>query len=37
MRCLLLWRSVFVVDESEVALITRFGQIQPADYGPELT
>ncbi len=31
---MLLWRSVFVVDESEVALITRFGQIQPATYGP---
>jgi modulator of FtsH protease HflC len=30
----LLWRSAFVVDEGEVALITRFGQIQPGDYGP---
>ena len=30
----LLWRSAFVVDEGEVALITRFGQILPGDYGP---
>jgi len=29
----LLWRSVFVVDETEVALLTRFGQLQPTDYG----
>jgi len=30
---LLLWRSVFIVDEAEVALLTRFGQLQPTDYG----
>jgi modulator of FtsH protease HflC len=30
----LLWRSVFVVDEGEVALVTRFAHIQPGDYGP---
>ncbi|HEY5019898.1 MAG TPA: protease modulator HflC [Steroidobacteraceae bacterium] len=30
----LLWRSVFVVDEGEAALVTRFGQVQPADYAP---
>jgi membrane protease subunit HflC len=30
----LLWRSLFVVDEGEVALVTRLGQIQPGDYGP---
>jgi membrane protease subunit HflC len=33
---LLLWRSVFVVDESEVALATRFGQVHGAPYGPGL-
>jgi modulator of FtsH protease HflC len=30
----LLWRSVFVVDEGTVALLTRFGQLQPAEYFP---
>jgi membrane protease subunit HflC len=29
----MLWRSVFVVDETEVALLTRFGQLQPGEYG----
>ena len=29
----LLWRSVFVVDETEVALLTRFGRLEPSDYG----
>jgi membrane protease subunit HflC len=29
----LLWRSVFFVDETEVALLTRFGQLQPTSYG----
>jgi len=33
---LLLWRSVFVVDESEVALATHFGQVHGAPYGPGL-
>ena len=33
---LLLWRSVFVVDESEVALTTRFGQVHGAAYAPGL-
>jgi membrane protease subunit HflC len=28
-----LWRSVFVVDQSEVALLTRFGQLEPTGYG----
>jgi membrane protease subunit HflC len=27
-----LWRSVFAVDENEAALLTRFGQVQPGDY-----
>jgi membrane protease subunit HflC len=30
----LLWRSAFVVDETEVALLSRFGQLQPGEYGP---
>jgi membrane protease subunit HflC len=30
----LLLRSVFVVDESEAAVITRFGQVQPGDFAP---
>jgi modulator of FtsH protease HflC len=33
---LLLWRSVFMVDEGEVALGTRFGQLDGAQYGPGL-
>jgi len=33
---LLLWRSVFIVDEGEVALATRFGQLHGAQYGPGL-
>jgi membrane protease subunit HflC len=33
---LLLWRTVFVLDESEVALLTRFGQAEPADFGAGL-
>jgi membrane protease subunit HflC len=32
----LAWRSVFDVDESEVALLARFGQVQPGQYGPGL-
>ncbi len=32
----LAWRSVFDVDETEVALLSRFGQIQPGQYGPGL-
>jgi membrane protease subunit HflC len=31
-----LWRSVFAVDETEVALLARFGQVQPGQYGPGL-
>jgi membrane protease subunit HflC len=31
---LLLWRVLFVVDEGAVALLTRFGQMQPGEYGP---
>ncbi|HEY2419578.1 MAG TPA: protease modulator HflC [Steroidobacteraceae bacterium] len=30
----LLWRSVFAVNEGEAALITRFGVVQPGDYAP---
>jgi modulator of FtsH protease HflC len=30
----LLWRSVFTVDQGEVALVTRLSRIQPGDYGP---
>jgi modulator of FtsH protease HflC len=30
----LLWRSVFTVDQGEVALLTRFAHIQSGDYGP---
>jgi membrane protease subunit HflC len=30
----LLWRSLFVVDQGTVALLTRFGQLQSAQYGP---
>ena len=33
---LLLWRSVFSVDEGQWALRTRFGQIEQADYAPGL-
>jgi membrane protease subunit HflC len=33
LAAVLLWRSVFIVDETEVALLTRFGQLQPTDYG----
>jgi modulator of FtsH protease HflC len=33
---LLLWRSVFIVDEDEVALTTRFGRVEGAQYGPGL-
>jgi membrane protease subunit HflC len=29
----LLWRSVFVVDQSEVVLLTRFGRLEPTQYG----
>src|SRR5579871_5194866 len=29
-------RSVFVVDQSQSALCTRFGQIEPTEYGPGL-
>jgi membrane protease subunit HflC len=32
----LLWRTVFMLDESEVALLTRFGQVQTTDFGPGL-
>jgi membrane protease subunit HflC len=32
----LLWRSVFIVDETEIALLSRFGQVQPGQYGPGL-
>jgi membrane protease subunit HflC len=32
----LLWRSVFNVDETEVALLNRFGQVQSGSYGPGL-
>ncbi len=32
----LLWRSAFTVDETEVALLSRFGQLQPGQYGPGL-
>jgi len=32
LAALLLWRSVFIVDESEVALLTRFGQLLPTAY-----
>ncbi len=31
---LLLWRSVFMVEENQVALISHFGQIRPGSYGP---
>ena len=30
----LLWRSLFMVDQGTVALLTRFGQPQSAQYGP---
>jgi membrane protease subunit HflC len=30
----LLWRSVFVVEQDELALVTRFGHIQSGDVGP---
>ena len=30
----LLWRSVFAVNEGEAALVTRFGQVQPGEYAP---
>ena len=33
---LLLWRSVFILDEGEVALRTRFGQADGMQYGPGL-
>jgi membrane protease subunit HflC len=32
----MLWRSMFAIDESEVALLTRFGQVQAAELGPGL-
>ena len=32
----LLWRSAFTVDETEVALLSRFGQVQPGQYGAGL-
>jgi modulator of FtsH protease HflC len=32
----LVWRSVFNVDETEIALLNRFGQAQPEQYGPGL-
>jgi modulator of FtsH protease HflC len=32
----LLWRSAFIVDQTEVALLSRFGQLQPGQYGPGL-
>ncbi len=32
----LLSRTVFAINESEVALLTRFGQVQPAELGPGL-
>ncbi|HXN09755.1 MAG TPA: protease modulator HflC [Steroidobacteraceae bacterium] len=32
----LAWRSVFDVDETEVALLSRFGQVQPGQYAPGL-
>jgi membrane protease subunit HflC len=32
----LAWRSVFDVDETEVALLSRFNQVQPAQYAPGL-
>jgi membrane protease subunit HflC len=33
---LLLWRSVFIVNEGELALGTRFGRVDGAQYGPGL-
>jgi modulator of FtsH protease HflC len=33
---LLLWRSVFIVNEGELALNTRFGRVDGAQYGPGL-
>ena len=33
---LLLWRSVFIVSEGELALGTRFGRVDGAQYGPGL-
>jgi membrane protease subunit HflC len=33
---LLLWRSVFIVNEGELALGTRFGRVQGPQYGPGL-
>ncbi len=32
----LLWRSLFIVNEGEVALATHFGQVEGAQYGPGL-
>jgi modulator of FtsH protease HflC len=29
----LLWRSVFIVDENEVAVLSRFGQLRSGDFG----
>ena len=36
LAALLLWRSAFTLDEGEIALRTRFGQIQGQQYGPGL-
>lgn len=33
---IVLWRSVFVVDQGDVALLTRFSETQSGDYGPGL-
>jgi membrane protease subunit HflC len=34
LAAVLLWRSVFVVDEGEVAVVTRLGQAQAGEYAP---
>src|ERR1700680_4223070 len=36
LAALLLWRSAFILSEGEVALRTRFGQIDGVQYGPGL-
>jgi membrane protease subunit HflC len=36
LAALLLWRSAFTLDEGEIALRTRFGQIEGEQYGPGL-
>ena len=36
LAALLLWRSTFILNEGEIALRTRFGQIEGTQYGPGL-